>query len=282
MMKKLLFFPVFFSLVFLSTSSFAMSVTAFDSATNLANNLVGEGITISNPTYTGAEDASGYFSGGLAAGIGIDSGILLTSGFASNLDGNSNTSGSITGVNYMPGDTDLNNLVSPNSTNDAAILEFDFSLTTGNSAFFNYVFGSDEYNEYVNSSFNDVFGFFFEGENIALIPGTDTPVAINNVNNGLNSSYYNDNADTPYPYSFEYDGFTDVLTASISNLTPGDSYHLKLAIADTSDSILDSGVFLQGGSFGDTPPNQVPEPATAILLLTGLAGVAGFRKKFMS
>lgn len=281
-MKKYFYLSAMLFLLGFSASAFSMTVTSYDSAQNMANALVGDGITISNPVYTGASLASGYFSGGNAAGIGIESGILLTSGYASNVNGTSNTSGSITGNNNLPGDTDLNSLIS-GTTYDAAILEFDFSLNTGNAAYFNYVFGSDEYNEYVGSSFNDVFGFFFgnEKENIALIPGTDTPVAINNVNNGSYPSYYNDNADSPYPYSFEYDGFTDVLTASIFDLTPGETYSLKLAIADTSDYVLDSGVFLQGGSFGDTPPSQVPEPATTILLLSGLAGLVGFRKRFL-
>lgn len=63
------------------------------------------------------------------------------------------------------------------------MLEFDFT-TTGGNLFFSFVFASEEYNEYVNSSFNDVFGFFVNGVNIALVPGTSTPVAINSVNCG--------------------------------------------------------------------------------------------------
>ena len=70
-------------------------------------------------------------------------------------------------------------------TNDACVLEFEFSCDTEPEGFsFKYVFGSEEYNEYVDTTFNDVFGFFLDGENIALIPGTPTPVSINNVNCG--------------------------------------------------------------------------------------------------
>ena len=72
--------------------SLAMNITPYDSATNLAQSLVGSGVTISNVTYTGATGASGYFSGGIAAGIGIESGIVLTSGLAGNLNGTTNTS----------------------------------------------------------------------------------------------------------------------------------------------------------------------------------------------
>ena len=95
----------------------------------------------------------------------------------------------------------------------------------------------------------------------------------------MNSAYYNDNdiQDTSVPYPFEYDGFTDVFTASILDLTPGTTYSLILAIADAGDFILDSGVFLEAGSFSDTPQG-VPEPTTMLLLGCGLLGLAGLRR----
>ncbi|MDD5451244.1 MAG: choice-of-anchor L domain-containing protein [Desulfovibrionales bacterium] len=285
-MKKLLMFLCVVSLVALWAPAFALTVTPLDSAGNLAQSLVGPGVTISNVTYTGANAASGYFTGGLAAGIGIQSGIVLTSGYASNLNGTSNTSDAITGNNGLAGAAMLNALIPGYSTYDATILGFDF-VSAGNSAYFNYVFGSDEYNEWVASSYNDVFGFFFNGtavsDNVALIPGTTTAVAINNVNNGSNSLYYNDNDPgdlSPIPFAFEYDGFTDVFTASILGLTAGNTYHLTLAIADAGDSVLDSGVFLQAKSFSQNPVNpDVPEPATMVLLGSGLVSLAGFGRK---
>ena len=141
-------------------------------------------------------------------------------------------------------------------------------IPSGNSLEFSYVFASEEYNEYVCSQFNDVFGFFVNGgeysnENIALIPGTDPPipVSINNVNNGTvgsngeagncsdlqlaNSAFYVDNADGT---NIEYDGYTTTLTAVIA-VVPGTEYTIKLAIADAGDGALDSGVFLEGESF---------------------------------
>lgn len=270
---------VFISVVFAVPSlGFAMNITPYDNAQNLAQNLVGSGITISNVTYTGATAASGYFSGGNAAGIGIDTGIVLTSGFASNLQGTSNTSSEITGNNGLVGASFLNALVPGYYTYDATYLEFDF-VSIGDAAYFAYTFGSDEYNEYVGSEFNDVFGFFVgekvPGNNVALIPGTTTPVSVNSVNNGSNSTFYNDN--TGGAFAFEYDGFTDVLTASILGLTAGTTYHLTLAIADSGDYILDAGVFLGAGTFSDKPPS-VPEPATMLLLASGLVGLAGARR----
>ena len=272
-MKKIL--TIFVMLLWMVGTASAMSITAMDSASNLAQSLVGSGVAISNVTYTGATVASGYFSGGSAAGIGIDSGVVLTSGAASLLNGNSNTSDSITGSNGQPGDADLNALVG-GSTQDATILEFDF-VSDGDAAYFSYVFGSEEYNEYVDSAYNDVFAFFAGGQNVALIPGTNLPVTIDTVNPGDNAAYYNNNDPSefsPSPFPFEYDGFTDVFTASVLNLTAGNTYHLKLAIADRGDMSLDSGVFLAAGSFSDVDPDVIPEPCTLagfglLLSLTG-------------
>ena len=239
----------------------AVLVSPTNDATTLSNNILGSGINISKVTYSGAASASGTFSGGSSAGIGINTGIIMTTGDA-------NTAGN--GTNDSPGDADLSNLISGATTNDAASLSIDFT-TQGGDLFFNYVFASEEYNEYVNSQYNDVFGFFLDGKNIALLPGTTTPVAINTVNGGnpigtsaTNPSLYNNN--NPANFDTGYDGFTKVLTAQALNLTPG-THSIKLAIADTGDTLLDSAVFIQGNSFADTPVAPTPGgavPATEV------------------
>ena len=129
-----------------SGSAYALNVSAFDSAENLAQALVGSGVTISNVTYTGATAASGYFADGSASGLDIDTGILRTSGYASNVDGLANTSGSITGDNGLAGDSDLDSLIPGYSTYDATVLEFDF-VSAGDAACFSCLFGSEEDNE---------------------------------------------------------------------------------------------------------------------------------------
>ncbi|MDP2644561.1 MAG: choice-of-anchor L domain-containing protein [Desulfobacterales bacterium] len=291
-MKKVILFLAIFSVLAFSAPSSAMTITAFDSAGNLAQSLAGTGIAISNVSYNGASAASGYFAGGTAAGIGIDKGIVLTTGLASNLHGASNTSDSITGSHNTAGDADLSKLISNKTTYDAAVLEFDFKISeTATAAYFNYVFGSEEYNEWAKSTYNDVFGFFVNEVNsvnkvnYALIPGTSTPVSISSVNKWTNQGFFNNNDLTDYPspilpYPFEYDGFTDVFTASLTDLDPQKTYHIKLAIADVGDSTLDSGVFLQAASFSNSSVSSVssvPEPAITVLLASSLLGLAGFR-----
>jgi hypothetical protein len=232
--------------------------------------LIGTGVTVENIKITGAKEAIGSFSGGISEGIGIEEGVILSSGNIADAAGpnDSDNTGQALG---QPGDQDLDALLensnttnttndasnTTNTTNDAVVLEFDF--TPENEQFlFEYVFASEEYNEFANSSFNDIFAFFLNEENIALIPGTTTPVAINNINATENSAFFrnNDRDDITgeLPFNTEFDGFTTILAAR-GFVTPGQTQHLKIVIADTTDGIYDSAVFLKAGSLSTLPPS---------------------------
>ena len=229
------------------------------------NTLVGTGITVSNVVYTGSMTASGTFNGS-ASNIGFSAGVMLTSGSITNAIG-PNVQTGITQANGLPGDVDLDLIMSPTLSHDASILEFDF-VPVSDTVKFRYVFASDEYMEYANSGISDAFGFFISGpgitgpysnnsKNIALIPGTTTPVTIDNVNANFNPIYYFNN-EVPPGTTIEYDGFTVPLTA-ISAVQCGQTYHIKIAIADGSDEILDSGVFLEEGSFSSSSVQIIPQ-----------------------
>ena len=147
---------------------------------------------------------------------------------------------------------------------DACTLEFEF-LCTGSSEIeptsFSYVFGSEEYLEYVDD-FNDKFQFLLNGENIALLPNGD-PVEINNVNNEDNADRFNNNVQEvgEPPYNVEADGFTSVLTASgnCSTTANGGWNKIKLVIADANDRSFDSWVLLGASTFvGGAPPTPLP------------------------
>jgi hypothetical protein len=257
----------------LSQAFAVVTVTPTSDANTLASALAGSGVTIvsGSPSLTGGvtlgSECSGTFAGGASAGIGVPSGVLLTSGFASNAAVTPNANDGITGVTGGGPDADLSALVGGGSTFDKCVLEFDITSTTGD-LFFNYVFASDEYNEYANTGFNDVFGLFVDGTNVALVPppaAPGTPVSVNNVNGGnpfgsgaVNPLFFNNNDPSnggPF-VSLQYDGFTNSFTATKTGMGSG-SHHIKLAIADKNDAVLDSAVFIEGGSFTATPGGKV-------------------------
>ena len=246
----------------------------------LATSLVGEGVAISNVRYTGADVAAGGFSGP-ADIIGFGSGIVLSSGAVSDVVGpNESTQTGI--VNGTPGDPQLDALASSGdtayTTQDAAVLEFDF-VPEADQVFFDYVFGSEEYDEFVGSQFNDVFGFFVNGENCAVVNGD--PVTVNTIHNGnpdgffgevppSNPELYRRNTlESGAPINTELDGLTTVLRCTAA-VTPGASGTMKLAIADTSDAIYDAAVFIRAGSF--TTVEEVPPGDPGVARIDGGTG----------
>ncbi|MCK5174626.1 MAG: choice-of-anchor L domain-containing protein, partial [Planctomycetes bacterium] len=246
-----------------------LTVEPTDDPDVLVSNILGSGITVSNLAFTGSASSAGTFSGGIAAGLGIESGIILTCGDATIAPGADplqpgvNFSDSASSVNALPGDDDLTELIDV-VTNDATVLEFDF-ISKGGDLYFSYIFASEEYNEFVYS-FNDVFAFFLDGENIAVIPGTSMQVSVDSINGGnpygynaSNPQLYNNNDlndEGPF-FANEYDGFTHVLVAQAKGLSAG-THHIKLAIADAWDSAFDSAVFIRADSFSDIFPSGPP------------------------
>jgi len=243
-------------------------ITAENNAQALAQRLVGTGVTISNVTLTGAPYATGFFNNISGTKISIDSGIVLTNGLAKSgettppwgVNGNGTVAAQNALANtdqHLAGDADLARLlgIPRTDTHDACVLEFDF-VPLGDSIKFNYVFSSEEYTAQYVCSFNDAFAFFISGpgipalKNIALIPNTNTPVSIFNVNDVIgstcpnNMAYFTNNISNKF---FTHDGHTVMLTA-MEQVQPCQTYHLKLVIADVGDGLFDSGVFLQAKS----------------------------------
>ncbi len=215
----------------------------------VVRDLAGNGVIIFNVT-TDCElsvPSAGEFTN--TGPMAIQQGLVMTTGSIWDVPNNDGGGTTFISRGATP-DPDLNTIDGP--TYDLCAIEFDF-ITMGDTLRFNYVFGSEEYEEYVGSEFNDVFGFFLSGPgiagtvNLAVVPGTTTPVTINTINQNTNSAYYVRNTGGQYPY-IEYDGFTTKLTAE-HPVIPCDTYHIKLAIADVADALLDAGVFIEKGSF---------------------------------
>ncbi len=216
------------------------------------------------------DGAIGTFDG-TGSDLGLDKGLVMSTGqildlpnpgifFASN-------------DNDFPGDPDLDTLSvqfgNGQESHDACIIELDVFVATDQLTF-EYVFGSEEYPEFVNTSFNDIFAFLISGPgitgnpsignqlNIATLPD-GTFVEINSVNNEQNWEYYRNNQEGQSValdgLTSDYLGVKKSLTAQ-ANVIPCNTYHLKLAIADRGDGIYDSGVFISEIK-GGTPYLQV-------------------------
>jgi hypothetical protein len=202
----------------------------------------------------------------------IPEGLMLSTGNSRDVEGPNSSDSAISDNSSVSGDADLQGLLSSGNVTSVSILEFDF-VPTGTSMSFEYIFGSEEYPEYVNSQYNDVFGFFINQvaptvtakQNIALLPNNGGVVSINNVNNGgwTSNTYqtaggYGTSTTASHSQYFvpnpggslgtELDGYTVLLTAS-ATVVPCRTYRLKLAVGNVGDDAYGSAVFLRANSF---------------------------------
>lgn len=234
-------------------SIFDLNTAGVDAA-RLAQEIAGQGVIITSATFTGDNRQGGLFSGpGVVDAIGVTDGVVMSSGIVGEVVGpnNAENNGESFGGDGDPG---LDALVG-SDTHDAAVLEMTF-VPTNPDLQINYVFASEEYQEWVDSEFNDVFAFWVNGVNCATIanPGGLEPVAINTINHLRNTQLYVDN---PLPGTFDtqFDGYTLPLTC-FATVAPNVPNTLRLAIADTSDGVWDAAVFLESSGVTSTPKTK--------------------------
>lgn len=270
-MKKL-----YFILIALLVITSAKSQLVVDTTANwqqlIPTILGGNCVQISNVTYNAGSGTSAVYSNF----PGFGDGILITTGQALNAEG-INDSPSVGNDNGLGGNSQLNQYLPPGTfTYDATWLTFNFQASYSGYVSVDYIFASEEYPEFVNAGFNDIFGFFVQAtgvpsQNIALVPGTQIPVSIDNVNAQSNSSFYVDNANGT---ALQYDGYTVPLTAQFY-ADSGVVYTLTIAIGDVGDGIFDSGVFLKANASSTQSltgnVNHLGQPAQS-----GIAELFGF------
>ncbi|MFN4081690.1 MAG: choice-of-anchor L domain-containing protein, partial [Saprospiraceae bacterium] len=226
----------------------------------------GDCFDIAGLTFSGFGDQIGTFSNG-QTNIGIATGVIMATGGIGVAPGPNNAPNASAGYGASTPDADLQLLSGSGAIFDKAEISFSFTPTQS-PVLFEYVFASEEYCEYVNSQFNDAFGFFLSGpgingpfsgaENIAQVGGAY--VAINSINHLVNAGLYVNNQPADQNLcgqnpamgvavnEVQYDGFTRRLTA-IAAVQPCQTYNIKLKVADVGDGIFDSAVFLRAGSF---------------------------------
>lgn len=212
----------------------------------------------SGDTFPTGQNSYGYFTNG-GGSFPFTEGVILSTWSAKNSKGPYIFDRGDGNDTSWPGDLDLNQAIGIASTN-ATVLEFDFVALT-NFLSFDYLFASNEYKDESPCQYSDGFAFLIKEnstgssyKNLALIPGTTTPVSSINIHPAtplgtcpaVNANYYNGNNTFSSPIN--YAGQTVAMTAQ-SDVVAGTSYHIKLVIADDKNEYFDSAVFLKAGSF---------------------------------
>ena len=252
-----------FLLFFLCNYGFSQLITSNVLTPNdlVASFLEQDGMTVANVQFNHSlilanevQTQVGYFNAS-STSLTILEGVILTTGNCSLAEGpNDNMAATDnTGVAIDPDDPDLMFIEPLFPINNECILEFDFT-TTDTMVSFDYVFASEEYHEFVDGGYSDVFAIFASGpgidgpytegaENIAVLASGEE-INIDNINSEDNSELLA----PPDDSNIQYDAFTVTLTA-ILTVVPGETYHIKFAIADVGDTGLDSGVFIKAASY---------------------------------
>jgi uncharacterized repeat protein (TIGR01451 family) len=263
----------------------ALAATAITNNTNaaaLATAITAgnSGITLTGtPTLT--TSANTTFAGTFTAAgstLGVPAGIVLGTGNVSTAAGSPLPAGNLSSAG-----TGVSNAGA--SEFDVATFTFSFIPKPGvNRMSIASVFASEEYNEYVNTTFTDNFSMVLNGGaftnfNIATVPGTASGTDINTVNNGANAGFYRDNTvATPPIADIKMDGATTVFINAF-NVVPGTTYTLTIRIADVGDAAYDSIAFVSTSTILNNPPAidlsaAVAGTSYSTTWVEGLAGVA--------
>jgi gliding motility-associated-like protein len=260
---------IYFLLIFIATLANAQTITVdntTNSPTQLVNLLLGNScVTVSNVSISSNQSVAYFNKNG--GGFPINDGIIIRNGQALLTQGsytNTNLSSQINtnGDAYLQ--TLSNNSGQTDNITDVAFLEFDFTPIS-NSFSFDFLFASNEYGQY-QCGFSDVFAFVLTNlntgvsTNLAVIPGTSTPVTVKNIRDSANNVSPSNcasinpnffgvyNVNNPGASTLNMRGHTIVMNTS-SVVIPNTPYKIRLMIGDYYDSTYDSAVFLASGSF---------------------------------
>lgn len=218
-------------------------------------------ISVSGSGNTAAE-SYGFFDGN-SSGFPFASGVLLTTGTALSAIGPNASILSEGSVNWL-GDADLEQALQVNNSINATILEFDFTPLS-NQFSFDYIFSSEQYLSNPSSNqcnFTDGLVFLLKKANssdpytnLAVVPNTTIPVKSNTIRGSgticppANEQYFDAFNTDQHPTN--YNGQTVILKAQ-SNVIAGETYHIKIVIADQGNNLYDSALFLGAGTFNST------------------------------
>ena len=221
-------------------------------------------VTSSTGIDFGSTNGIGYFEAN-GSSWPFENGLIMTSGDVANAAG-PESGVLVDGTYAWPGDGDLEAFIpglNTGDTNNASIIEFEF-VPVSNSMSFDFIFAAEEYGTF-QCTFTDAFAFLLTDSsgnttNLAIVPGTDDPVSVltvrddqyngscESVNAEWFANYYGPGGLPPLTSPTNFIGHTEVMTAT-ATVIPNEVYTIKLVVADDGDTIYDSAVFIDGGSF---------------------------------
>ena len=260
-----------------------MTVTPnVDAQDLILNSLIGNpnfpasNFVVSSGTNFGDVNGLGTFNY-VGTNFNFDQGLVLSTGDVTFIAG-PNINQLSYGSQSWPGDADLDALFGFN-TNNASSLEFDF-VADVESVSLDFLMASEEYDETFQCSFADTFAFILTNlntgvsENLAVVPGTTTPIAVTTVHNGqttacpaVNEAFFDRYNYLPFnsPESspIDFNGQTKVFML-MGDLDIGSSYSIKIVIGDALDTVFDSALFVRNDSFGAFP--SIDQPPVAVVV----------------
>jgi large repetitive protein len=254
--------------------------TAGVTSTTLANAILGSGTTLVNASIIGSSSQVGSFSG--ATGftpewLSFSSGVVFSTGNVSNLVGTTNTADNTSAnVASSTDNVAVFNTVGGGASFDVSYIDITF-VPTNSFLTLQFVFGSEEYNEYVYAAVNDAIGVWVNGTNVAVTP-SGSPISIDTINragtfnpvqgsqandpnpsNGIFDSaspslYVNNDpglnageSGTSATFPTRMDGFTRTLSATVA-VNSGVNNTIRIGIADIGDAAFDSWLLVSGDS----------------------------------
>lgn len=218
-------------------------------ATDMANAIFGNGVTVTGATYTGDRDSAGIYSNGDSTTPGVtpgDTGIIMSTGEVedfTNSSGDANQRPNTSTNTSGPNNVNQLNQAAGARTYDASILDVDFVPDSAVMTM-QFVFSSEEYPEFENSIYQDFFGVWINGTQVPLDVG-DGAVDPGNINTSNNINMYVDNQ--PSQFNTEMDGFTITMTLTLY-VNPDVVNSMRIAIADVADNRYDSNLLIAGNS----------------------------------